>query len=162
MNPTTITAAPKGMAREAIVDMGPIARVRIRNIRINSHAKSTKAGTPLPSPTPRPTPTPARVHLPVTYRNSCLPGVAHADVVLLIDTSDSMTGAKLDQAKVAAKDFVRQLELPDDQAAVIGFNSGFQLAAPLTGQTSTLLAAIDRLASGRGTEHILLAAGVHP
>jgi Mg-chelatase subunit ChlD len=88
----------------------------------------------------------------VAYRNACLPGLAHADVVLLIDTSDSMAGEKLAQAKAAAEEFVGLLDLPNDQAAVAGFNATVQLASPLTGSRPGLVAALGRLTSARGTQ----------
>ncbi|MEO8083241.1 MAG: VWA domain-containing protein, partial [Ardenticatenales bacterium] len=105
-----------------------------------------------PSPTPTPTEVPKPVFLPLTYRNFCKPVAAGVDVVLLIDTSDSMTGPKLDQAKRAARVFVGELPLDTgDRAAVIGFDSDARVAAQLSGDRAALERAIDGLASGTGT-----------
>ncbi len=103
------------------------------------------------TPTPTPTPVPRFAFLPIAYRNRCIPGVAHADVVLAVDTSGSMAGAKLAKAKAAASLFAGQLDLPRDQAAVIGFNSAPHVATGLTGNLETIRAAIDGLASSPGT-----------
>lgn len=112
----------------------------------------TPTATRVPTATATATPKPVAIHLPVTFNKSCVPGSSHADVVLLIDTSDSMTGEKLNEAKFAAIDFVNLLKLPDDQASIIGFNSGYQLASPLSGSRPALVSAIQHLASGRGTQ----------
>ena len=112
----------------------------------------TPTPTRPPTATPTTTPTPAVIHLPIVYRDACVPGYRHADVVLLIDTSDSMAGEKLAKAKLAAVDFVGLLQLPEDQAAVIGFDSGYHIAAPLTGSRGQLETAIARLSSGSGTQ----------
>jgi Ca-activated chloride channel family protein len=90
--------------------------------------------------------------LPIVQRNHCVPGNANADVVLLIDTSDSMSGDKLGQAVAAASQFVELLHLPYDQAAVVGFNSQPAVHAGLTGDREVLLAALRSLTSGRGTQ----------
>jgi len=107
------------------------------------------APTPVPSATPTRAPSP--IMLPILYRNHCRPGAAHADIVLLIDTSDSMSGAKLEQAKSAAIAFITFLDLPRDQAAVIGFDNVQEMAAPLTGNLQELERAIAGLSSGNGT-----------
>lgn len=106
----------------------------------------TATATPTATPTPQPRP----VYLPLL--SSCLPSKSHADVVLLIDTSDSMAGAKLDQARAAALAFVERLDLPRDQAAVVGFNSEARLASRLTGDRAALEAAIHGLGHSRGTQ----------
>lgn len=114
------------------------------------------APSPTPTLTPTPTPTatavPRPVFLPLTYRNFCKPVAAGVDVVLLIDTSDSMTGPKLEQARRAARAFVADLPLDTgDRAAVIGFDTEARVASQLTGDRAALERAIDGLASGSGT-----------
>jgi uncharacterized protein with von Willebrand factor type A (vWA) domain len=71
--------------------------------------------------------------------------------VLLIDTSDSMSGTKLVQAKAAAATFVELLSLPADQAAVIGFDDRAAVRQTLSGNRAALHAAIEGLTSGSGT-----------
>ncbi len=108
--------------------------------------------TPPPTATPVPTPEPAPVYLPLALRNFCKPIAAGVDAVLLLDTSDSMTGAKLAEAKRAARVFVAELSLDTgDQAAVIGFDSEARVGAQLTRDRAALDAAIDALTSGSGT-----------
>ncbi len=116
--------------------------------------------TPTPHPTATPAPTPVAIMLPLVERNHCVPGSTHVDTVLLIDTSDSMAGTKLEQAKSAAISFLQYLDLPQDQAAVIGFDSRQVLAQGLTGDREKLAAAVRSLSPGRGThiDRALLAA----
>ena len=91
------------------------------------------------------------IYLPIVQQGLCTPQSTHADVALVIDTSSSMTGAKLDAAKGAARSFVNRLDLASDRAAIIGFNRAATLAAPLTGDSAMLAAAIDDLAASPGT-----------
>lgn len=115
--------------------------------------------TTTPSPTPSPTVEPRPVYLPLVAK--CLSSVQHSDIVLLIDTSDSMTGPKLEQAKRAAQTFVNLLALPNDQAAVIGFNTTARVASRLSGDHDTLEDAIAGLANSPGTRiDTALAAGI--
>jgi Mg-chelatase subunit ChlD len=94
---------------------------------------------------------PRPIYLPMAVRNYCPPKARPADVALVIDTSSSMTGAKLAAAKAAATSFVNLLALPFDRATVVGFNRDARLAALLTGDRSTLRAAIDGLSITPGT-----------
>ena len=76
-------------------------------------------------------------------------------VLLLIDTSGSMEGAKLAEVKSAAKDFVARQEGKGDRFAVMGFGSGVQVGSPLTNNNPTLYNAIDILRDGGGTNMAL-------
>src|SRR5947209_2412122 len=53
-----------------------------------------------------------------------------ADIVLLLDTSGSMNGDKLDQAKNGIRLFLSRL-LPDDRVALVTFSDKVHLAQPL-------------------------------
>ena len=123
----------------------------------------TATPTPTASPTPpaTATPTPAAVHLPILYRHTCLPGKAHADVVLLVDTSSSMTGDKLGLAQSAATLFVGLLDFPRDQVAVVGFSEEPLVATDLTRDRTKAEAAIAglRIRSGTRIDRALWAAG---
>ncbi len=117
----------------------------------------TPTPTPSPSATPTPSPSPSAtatgvprpLFLPLL--NGCRQAANPVDVVLLLDSSVSMSGAKLDQAKEAARSFLAMLDLRRDQAAVIGFNNAPILAAGLGQDLGGLQGAVDRLSVGSGT-----------
>ncbi|MBA2528958.1 MAG: VWA domain-containing protein [Euzebyales bacterium] len=66
------------------------------------------------------------------------------EVVLVIDTSGSMSGAPMVSAKAAASSFVRQLP-SGSEVAVLGFGSEPTLASPFTTSAAAAARAIDRL-----------------
>lgn len=66
------------------------------------------------------------------------------DVVLAIDTSGSMAGQPLDQARTAARAFVDGLG-PADRAAVLAFSDTVSLAQAFTSDHAALHAALDSL-----------------
>jgi Mg-chelatase subunit ChlD len=122
-------------------------------------------GFPVPqimviTPTPTPTPEPRLLYLPSAYKSQCIPGRAHADVVMLIDTSGSMSGEKMAAAKTAALTFLDNLDLDYDQASVIGFDSRPRVAAGLTHSHNELVQAVESLFVSQGTriDHALAAA----
>ncbi len=98
-----------------------------------------------------------RVFLPYLSRGHCVVRARPVDVVLVLDTSESMGapapggGTKLDAARAAAGDFVGLLALPFDRAAVVSFNSGSDVVQGLTGDRVTLKRALDSLATSPGT-----------
>jgi VWFA-related protein len=65
-------------------------------------------------------------------------------VILVIDTSGSMEGDPIAQAKTAARGFVQSLQEPD-QAAVISFANAVTVLSPLTADRAETLAALDGL-----------------
>lgn len=71
------------------------------------------------------------------------PGIGIA-VVFTFDTSGSMAGAPLEQAKAAAKGLVAQIG-PDDQAAVVSFGSVVTVVQGFTKDPAALNLAIDSL-----------------
>ncbi len=72
-------------------------------------------------------------------------------ILLLIDTSGSMSGGKLQEVKVAAKAFVQRQDLSKNRLAVFGFGSNVQAAASLTDNKLTLEQAITQISDGGGT-----------
>ena len=89
--------------------------------------------------------------MPYVVKAACFSGIRRADTVLVIDTSSSMAGEKLVQAREAARTFVSRLDLPRDQAAIIGFDSETRISSGLSGDSAQINSAIDRLVSGSGT-----------
>jgi len=84
------------------------------------------------------------------------------DVVLLIDTSGSMAGDPLEDAKAAARGFLNQLSA-DDRVALVSFAFKPTVVSSFTSDRTALLAAIDGLqASGETAVHdaIVSAAGL--
>jgi tight adherence protein B len=70
------------------------------------------------------------------------------EVALVIDTSGSIAGAPLDAAKVAAVGFLQQMRL-GTRVVVIGFGDTAYVAAPMTTDATTAIAAVESLqASG--------------
>lgn len=122
----------------------------------------TASNTPTPSPTPRP------IYLPWLRREHCPKRIQRADVVLVVDTSDSMLDVsragrtKLAAAVEAAGRFVRLMDYgAGDSTAVVAFNADALPRLPLSRDRSAILAALDRLpqASGTRIDLGLLAAG---
>ena len=76
-----------------------------------------------------------------------------ADVLLVIDTSGSMAGDKIDQAKEAARIFVENMP-PQNQVGLIEFNTSVNLIVPLAsaeGNRGDILEAISFLDVGGDT-----------
>jgi uncharacterized protein YegL len=121
----------------------------------------TATATPLAQPTPtrRPTatatpaPAPRSLYLPLGLKEHCDPEHKRADVALVIDTSSSMAGSKLEDAKAAAAAFVAQMELAPgrDQVAVVRFDAEAEVACELTAGRAVVEAAIRNLTSRSGT-----------
>lgn len=114
--------------------------------------------TPSPSPSPPAPAVPGTLYLPVVLRELCVPDQRRVDVVLVIDTSGSMTEptdagrTKLEAARAAAQTFVDTLRLErGDQAAIVAFNADGRLLAPLTGDRAALALALDGLTTAPET-----------
>ena len=70
--------------------------------------------------------------------------------VLLIDTSSSVRGQKLEQSKHAARAFVGGLS-PSDEIAVIEFATGYRLIEPITKIPREAISSLERLRGGGAT-----------
>lgn len=93
------------------------------------------------------------LYLPLALRERCDPQHKRADVALVIDTSSSMAGRKLDDAKAAAEQFVRLMDLAPgrDQVAVVRYDTQAEVACRLTTARAVIEAAIRGLTPGSGT-----------
>ncbi len=115
--------------------------------------------TPTATTSPSPTAPPQRqaIYLPLLSRWACIQRRQHVDVVLVVDTSDSMRdtmaggGTKLEAALGAARSFVGLLDAGRDAAAVVYFNAEAAVWQPLTRDQSRLLLALERLPQAPGT-----------
>jgi Mg-chelatase subunit ChlD len=112
--------------------------------------------TPLPSATPSPTREPRALYLPLLFAKQCLSRQRPADVVLLIDASNSMSDptragrSKLEAVQEGASSFVARMR-PEDRAAVIAFNNEAQLRIGLSADAAALQAAIEGIQPAPGT-----------
>ena len=115
------------------------------------------SATPSQTPTPRPSATrsipgpPVPIYLPWSQRDVCVPKVRPVDIAILIDTSSSMNGAKIDAARSAASTFVSLLDLPRDRAAIITFDARASRVQDLVGDRGLLDAAIRSVRTAVGT-----------
>jgi uncharacterized protein YegL len=112
---------------------------------------ATPTATHTPSATATATPLPKPVYLPLLLREACDPERAVADVVLLLDVSSSMTGAKFAAVKEAARAFVGAMHFPADRVALVTFAAGGRVLAGLTNDEAALLRAVDSMALESGT-----------
>jgi Mg-chelatase subunit ChlD len=116
-------------------------------------ATGTATSSPTPTETPAPTPVPKSVHLPLLLRESCDPEHQRADVVLVVDTSSSMTGRKLEDAKASALLFVGMIDLAPgrSQVAVVRYDREADVVRELTQEQAVIEEAIRGLLVRSGT-----------
>jgi Mg-chelatase subunit ChlD len=106
---------------------------------------STETVTPSPSVTPSSTPTPSPTvtstltrqptslaHLPIALVRHCTARRDPLDVVLALDASNSMNGAKIEQALAASRLFITELDFSLDRVAVVHFNRTATVVQSLT------------------------------
>lgn len=129
-----------GFGRPGRADF-PVPRVRV----------SLPTATPSPTPSPTPTPRPRPIYLPLLLRERCEVTERRTDVILVLDSSRSMDGPKLEASRAAAEAFIDQLRLPRDQVALVNFDSRANLLSPLTGDATALRAALRGLRTQPGT-----------
>ncbi len=111
----------------------------------------TATATPTASPRPSATRVPAAMYLPILLKQQCVPQVLAVDVALVLDTSSSMAGAKLDSAVAAARIFLSLLTFPRDHATLVAFNSDALVVRPLSGVRTEIESGLTSLPSGVGT-----------
>lgn len=106
-----------------------------------------------PPPTATPTSVPGTVYLPFLGRGICWPKHQALDIVLVLDASSSMEGAKLQAALAAVRGFLgaARLQPNADQAALVTFADTATVVQGLTSDAALLEAAIDTVTTGLGT-----------
>lgn len=90
------------------------------------------------------------IFLPILMRDHC-PPQRPFDVALVVDTSTSMDGAKLDQTRLAARDFLDILTMPPSRASIVAFHATATVVSPLTTDRTRANLALDNLPRGEGT-----------
>lgn len=89
------------------------------------------------------------IHLAIS--GTCPLADARSDVLLLLDTSGSMLGPKLEAARTAALAFVGQLDYGLNQIGLITFSSTVTLVQPLTADPRTLIRLLPNIGDEGGT-----------
>jgi Mg-chelatase subunit ChlD len=88
--------------------------------------------------------------VPVTGVTTAIDANVPAAVVLVFDTSGSMEGVPIEQARQAGKALVNELG-PNDQVSIISFADSVGVVTGFTNDRAALNAAIDSLAAGGNT-----------
>jgi uncharacterized protein YegL len=110
---------------------------------------ATATATVTPTPTVVPTP----LYLPLALRERCDTEHKRADIALVIDTSSSMTGQKIVDARQAALLFVSMIDLAPgrSQVAVVRYDREAEVVRELTTGRTAIEAAIRSLHVRSGT-----------
>lgn len=97
-----------------------------------------------------------KAYLPLAFQHRC--PKQRSDVVLVLDTSSSMDESatpggptKMAAARAAAGSFLELLALPEDRAAVVGFNDQATVGADFSGDRTGLRRALEGLPRATGT-----------
>lgn len=91
------------------------------------------------------------VEVTLSISGECPLADGRSDIMLVVDTSGSMAGAKMGAARTAALEFVGQLDYSRNQVGLITFASEAALVQPLTSNPRQLLRAIPDLGDDGGT-----------
>ena len=118
----------------------------------------TRRATASPSPAPPVTtlcsdPRPSPAYFPIALREHCRTARQRSDIALVMDTSGSMAGQKLNDAKLAAQSFVGLIDLGPGRAqvAVVRFDREAEVVRELTRSQALIEAAIRSLQVRSGT-----------
>lgn len=91
------------------------------------------------------------VEVTLSLSGDCPLADGRSDILLLVDTSGSMAGAKMGAARTAALEFVGQLDYSRNQVGLITFASEAEMVQNLTSNPRQLLRAIPDLGDDGGT-----------
>ena len=139
----TMTATPSALPTKTLTPTASATATRTATVTRTATATASPTATPVPRP----------IYLPDLSRGRCAASRRPLEVVLLMDTSLSMTGEKLAAAQKAATTFTGLLNLRagGDQAAVISFDGAARLIRRLTTSRSGILAGLAELKPATGT-----------
>lgn len=121
-------------------------------------AAAPKTSTPDPTPTatraPTETAVPEPLFLPIALRERCDPEYQRSDIALVIDTSSSMTGQKIEDARDAALTFAGLIDLEPGrgQVALVRFDREAEVVRELTRSRALIEAAVRSLHVRSGTD----------
>jgi Mg-chelatase subunit ChlD/sugar lactone lactonase YvrE len=91
------------------------------------------------------------VQVSLSVDGECPLADGRSDIMLLVDTSGSMSGPKMDAARNAALEFVGQLDYSLNQVGLITFSTNVDMVQELTDNPRKLLQAIPSLGDDSGT-----------
>jgi len=91
------------------------------------------------------------VEVQLTVGGGCPLADANADILLLVDTSGSMSGTKMGAARSAVMEFIGQLDYSHHQVGLITFSSDVDLVQALTNNPRSLIRAVPNLGDDSGT-----------
>lgn len=137
--------------------LGTIPTNKLATARYVADGESYEFTFPVPevqvSAVPTPTPPPKPIYLPITMVNVCVkedPRVG-ADVMLAIDVSSSMEGAKIEAARNAARRFVGLVDPGRDWVGLVSFDAEATLEHRLTADVASVDRTLAALQTGQGT-----------
>ena len=116
-------------------------------------ASPPPTATPSPPSSATPTPEPLTLYLPLLLRESCDAEHKRSDIALVLDTSSSMIGPKIADAKAAALLFVGMVDLAPSrsQVAIVRYDREAEVVRELTRSRALIEAAIRGLQVRSGT-----------
>jgi uncharacterized protein YegL len=126
----------------------PVASARVEYFDSNQDAREARLDD---LPAVEVLPPPDALYFPMVAARTCVRRIGGVDAVLAVDTSDSMTGQKLEEAIGASAQFVRKLDARRDRIAVVAYSEYATVAQPMTSNFGAVDSALVSLATSPGT-----------